>query len=95
MLRRWETNGLILLNFNSEAESRRMPLDKGKALLNLLTNTFTQAQFGLIGGPKDAVFIEQLLVNASNHDRIKTYCRQNNLVNIGQLNGKRKGFVDN
>jgi heptosyltransferase-2 len=78
-------NGLILLNFNSEAESRRMPLDKGKALLKLLTNTFTQARFGLIGGPKDAVFIEQLLVNASNHDRIENYTGKTTLVTLTNL----------
>jgi ADP-heptose:LPS heptosyltransferase len=71
-------NGLILLNFNSEAESRRMPLDKGQTLLKLLTNTFTQARFGLIGGPKDAVFIEQLLVNAGNQDRIENYTGKTN-----------------
>ncbi len=78
-------NELILLNFNSEAESRRMPLDKGRALLNLLTDTFTQARFGLIGGPKDAVFIEQLLVNAGNHDRIENYAGKTTLIGLANL----------
>lgn len=35
-----KANNLVLVNFNSEAESRRMPLDKGRELLNLLTHIF-------------------------------------------------------
>jgi heptosyltransferase-2 len=78
-------SGLILLNFNSEAESRRMPLDKGKELLNLLTQTFADTQFGLIGGPKDAVFIEELLQGAANLNRISNYCGKTTLVTLANL----------
>jgi heptosyltransferase II len=80
-----KTSGLILLNFNSEAESRRMPLDKGKELLNLLTQTFADTQFGLIGGPKDAVYVEELLQGAANLDRINNYCGKTTLVTLANL----------
>jgi lipopolysaccharide heptosyltransferase II len=80
-----KSNGLILLNFNSEAESRRMPLDKGRELLKLLTNAFTESKFGLIGGPKDAIFIEQLLVDAGNQDRIENYTGRTTLIGLANL----------
>ncbi|MFI5205856.1 MAG: nucleotidyltransferase family protein, partial [Candidatus Paceibacterales bacterium] len=38
-------NDQVVINFNSEASSRRMPLEKAKAILNGLTNTFTQVTF--------------------------------------------------
>lgn len=78
-------NGLVLINFNSEAESRRMPLDKGRELLMLLTGAFADMQFGLLGGPKDAVYIEQLLVNAPNLKRITNYAGKTTLVTLTNL----------
>jgi len=76
---------LILLNFNSEAESRRMPLDKGKELLQLLTETFIDHQFGLIGGSKDSVYVEELLQGAANLDRISNYCGKTTLATLANL----------
>ncbi|MFD2145331.1 glycosyltransferase family 9 protein [Mucilaginibacter antarcticus] len=78
-------NGLVLINFNSEAESRRMPLDKGRELLLLLTAAFTDIHFGLLGGPKDAVYIEQLLVNATNLNRVTNYAGKTTLVTLTNL----------
>ncbi|MDB5031456.1 glycosyltransferase family 9 protein [Mucilaginibacter sp.] len=80
-----QPNNLVLVNFNSEAESRRMPLDKGKALLNLLTNTFADKNFGLIGSPKDAVFIEQILDGAANVDRVANYTGKTTLATLSNL----------
>jgi len=50
-----------LINFNSEALSRRMPLDKAKTIISLLTNTFISTTFTFIGSPKEAAFIEQVI----------------------------------
>lgn len=83
-------NDLILLNFNSEAESRRMPLDKGKALLNLLSQTFPDKRFGLIGAPKDAVYVEDLLEGAENADRISNFCGKTTLVTLANLMASAK-----
>jgi len=76
---------LILLNFNSEAESRRMPLENGKALLDLLLRTFPDKQFGLIGGPKDAIYVEQLLEGAAGAERISNYCGRTTLLTLANL----------
>ena len=81
---------LILLNFNSEAASRRMPLDKGKSLLNLLTTVFPDYRFGLLGGPKDVVFIEQILDNAANIARIENYAGKTTLVTLTNLMASAK-----
>lgn len=52
---------LILLNFNSEATSRRMPLDKGKGLLNLLTTVFPDliqlVSYSFLRYDADALFV--------------------------------------
>lgn len=78
-------SGLVLLNFNSEAESRRMPLDKGRELLKLLTQTFTDRQFGFIGAPKESVYVEELLQGAANLDRISNYCGKTTLATLANL----------
>jgi lipopolysaccharide heptosyltransferase II len=83
-------NNLVLINFNSEAESRRMPLDKGRELLMLLTAAFTGIRFGLLGGPRDAVYIEQLLVNAPNADRIINYAGKTTLPTLTNLMASAK-----
>jgi ADP-heptose:LPS heptosyltransferase len=78
-------NNLVLINFNSEADSRRMPLDKGRELLTLLTGAFTGVRFGILGGPKDALFIEQLLAGAPNAERITNYAGKTTLVTLTNL----------
>jgi heptosyltransferase-2 len=83
-------SNLILLNFNSEAASRRMPLDKGRALLNLLTNTFTTHKFGLLGGPKDSIFIEEILADAANAYRIENYAGKTTLLTLTNLMASAK-----
>lgn len=86
-------SGLILLNFNSEAESRRMPLDKGKELLALITGTFADTQFGMIGSPKDAVFVEELLQGAADIDRISNYCGKTTLLTLANLMAGAKALL--
>jgi len=54
---------LVIINFNSEASSRRMPGDKAKHLLTLLQQTFSDVKFGLIGSPKEKAFIDELTSN--------------------------------
>jgi len=83
-------NNIILVNLNSEAESRRMPLDKGRALLNLLTETFANKRFGIIGAPKDAIYVEDLLEGAQNTDRISNFCGKTTLVTLANLMASAK-----
>jgi len=76
---------LVLLNFNSEADSRRMPVEKGRGLLNLLTHVFPDHKFGLLGGPKDVLYVEELIKNAHNPNRIENYAGKTTLVTLTNL----------
>jgi ADP-heptose:LPS heptosyltransferase len=78
-------NNNVLLNFNSEASSRRMPLDKAKKILDLLTNTFPGTSFTFIGAPKEAVFVEQVIDGANNADRIRNMAGKTDLAVLAQL----------
>jgi len=80
-------DGLVIINFNSEASSRRMPADKAKQMLNLLTNTFTKTRFTLIGSKKEAEFIEQITSGADNGDRLQNVAGQTDLAGLACLLG--------
>ena len=75
----------VLVNFNSEATSRRMPPDKGRRLLNTLTNTFTGTTFYLIGSPKESEFVNQLIAGAENADRLENHAGKTNLPGLCSL----------
>ena len=76
---------LVLINFNSEAESRRMPLDKAKSILNLLTNTFKEVSFTFIGSPKEAAFVDEILEGVENRERIENFAGKTDLVTLTNL----------
>jgi len=78
-------NNRMLINFNSEASSRRMPLDKGRALLNKLTATFPDMTFGLIGAPKEADFVNQLITGSENPGRLENYAGKTDLPGLCSL----------
>jgi lipopolysaccharide heptosyltransferase II len=75
----------VLINFNSEAESRRMPLDKAKSILNLLTHTFKEVSFIFIGSPKEAAFIDEILEGIGNRERIENFAGKTDLVTLTNL----------
>jgi lipopolysaccharide heptosyltransferase II len=75
----------VLINFNSEAESRRMPLDKGKALLNTLTRNFADTIFYLIGSPKESAFVSQLIIGCENSDRLENWAGKTDLPGLCNL----------
>ena len=80
-----ELNGLVLINFNSEAESRRMPLGKGINMINLVTVAFKEATFAFIGSPKDADHIDQFMEYAENKHQLKNYTGKTDLVGLANL----------
>lgn len=75
----------LLVNFNSEASSRRMPVDKGVALLNLLLSTFADISIGMIGSPKDAEHVNAILAGFTDKDRIVNHTGQTTLNNLASL----------
>ena len=75
----------VILNFNSEAVSRRMPIDKGKQLINVLTSTFKNVEFIIIGSPKEKQYVDELLSNVKNPDRLENYAGKTNLEQLCRL----------
>jgi ADP-heptose:LPS heptosyltransferase len=53
--------GVIVINFNSEAESRRMPVAKGASILNALIEAMPTQQFVCIGSVKDKEHVAAIL----------------------------------
>jgi len=88
-----EPNSLVLVNFNSEAVSRRMPIGKSINLINQLTNTFQNVHFALVGSPKDSDHIDQIYVNAENKERIKNLTGKTNLVELAKLMAGAKAVL--
>jgi lipopolysaccharide heptosyltransferase II len=78
-------NNLVLVNFNSEAESRRMPLGTGINLINKLTSTFKDANFAFIGAPKEADYVNQLIINSEHASRLQNYAGKTNLAELANL----------
>jgi lipopolysaccharide heptosyltransferase II len=52
---------VIIINFNSEAESRRMPVAKGASILNALIEAMPTRQFVCIGSVKDKDHVDAIL----------------------------------
>jgi lipopolysaccharide heptosyltransferase II len=80
-----QPNKKILINFNSEASSRRMPLHKGKGLINSLTTAFPGVTFTFIGSPKEKAFIEGICDGVQNRDRIENSAGSTNLIELCRL----------
>jgi heptosyltransferase-2 len=51
----------VLINFNSEASSRRMPVNKSRSILQHLHTSFPAITFGLIGSANDRPLIASIL----------------------------------
>lgn len=75
----------VLVNFNSEADSRRMPIDKGRSIIDTLTKTFRDNTFSFIGSPKEAAFVDQVIAGLENKDRIENLAGKTDLVGLCSL----------
>ena len=75
----------VVINFNSEASSRRMPLDKGRSIINNLTAAFQDVTFAFVGSPKEAAFVDELIMGLPNADRLQNHAGKTNLVGLAQL----------
>ena len=83
----------VLVNFNSEADSRRMPVEKAITIINLLTNSFLNTTFTFIGSPKESAFIEQVLNGAENGDRIENFAGKTSLEELCNLISESKALL--
>jgi len=75
----------VLINFNSEADSRRMPLDKAKTIINSLTNRFVNATFIFVGSPQESAFVDRVIDGAENTDRIENFAGKTDLAGLSNL----------
>jgi len=79
------TENLMVLNFNSEALSRRMPLDNGKQLLKTISGMFKTVKFALVGSAREKEFIDQLLAGTENTERLENYAGKTDLPGLCRL----------
>ncbi len=82
----------VILNFNSEAISRRMPLDKGKQLISALTNAFKSTRFVMVGSPKEKTYINELLSGTEN-GQIENYAGKTGLEALCELMASSKAVL--
>jgi len=75
----------VLVNFNSEAPSRRMPIEKAHTLLNSLIHAFPDVTFKFIGSPKESAFVEQIIEGIPNKDNIENQAGKTDLVGLSKL----------
>ena len=83
-----KTDNLVVINFNSEAISRRMPADKAKHIINTLTHTFPETKFAFVGSPKERVFVGGLINASEQPDLLENYAGKTDLKGLAQLMAK-------
>jgi ADP-heptose:LPS heptosyltransferase len=86
-------NNRVIINFNSEATSRRMPVDKSRSIINTLTHTFTNVTFALVGSPKEGVYIDELLTGLTHPERIENYAGKTSLADLTGLMAGSKAVL--
>lgn len=75
----------VLINFNSEAQSRRMPLDKAQSIVALLTQTFAGVNFTFIGSPKEAAFADEIIAGIKNKTMVENAAGKTDLPGLAKL----------
>jgi len=75
-------NQLLLINFNSEASSRRMPLEKAISLTQTLLEAFPDKKIGFIGAPKEAPYIHQIIHATGREHRINNFAGKTSLKEL-------------
>jgi heptosyltransferase-2 len=83
----------VIINFNSEASSRRMPLDKGRSIVNALTATFKDTTFSFVSSPKEAAFVNELLAGLDNTGRLQNLAGKTNLKGLAELMAGSKAVL--
>jgi lipopolysaccharide heptosyltransferase II len=74
---------LVLINFNSEAPSRRMPVEKGREIIRHLLANFPELRFGFVGAPKEVPHVEALISGFSGN--ITNYAGKTGLQSLASL----------
>ena len=86
-------NNRVIINFNSEASSRRMPVEKGRSIINALTHTFTNITFALVGSAKESFYIDELLDGLLYTERTENYAGKTSLESLATLMAESKAVI--
>lgn len=79
----------IVINVNSEADSRRLPVNKAVEIINLL-RTQTDAQLLLVGSPKEVPHVTAVYEALTNKTDVINLAGTTDLVKLIQLFGESK-----
>jgi lipopolysaccharide heptosyltransferase II len=83
----------VVVNFNSEASSRRMPLNKARSILNALTAAFADINFILIGAPRESAYIDEVITGLNNSSRLQNFAGKTDLVGLAGLMASSKAVL--
>jgi heptosyltransferase-2 len=83
----------VVVNFNSEASSRRMPLNKARSILNALTAAFADTNFILIGAPRESAFIDEVLTGLNNSNQLQNFAGKTDLAGLAGLMASSKAVL--
>lgn len=82
----------LLLNVNSEAVSRRLPLQKAVSLLNKLRES-TEEEIILIGGKSDKAFVAEIMTLVSDRSKIHVVAGETTLTDLVKLMLRSKAIL--
>ena len=76
----------LIVNINSEASSRRLPVSKAVSIINALQKQISQ-EIILVGSPKEKAFVDEVYASLNNNANISNYAGKTNLQELIQLLG--------
>lgn len=76
----------LVININSEAASRRLPLAKAVSLINIIRRTITE-EIILIGSPKEKEFVDQVYAMLDSRDNITNIAGSTSLPGLVDILG--------
>lgn len=81
-----EKKDAVIVNINSEAGSRRLPVAKAVSIINALQKQISQ-EIILVGSPKEKAFVDEVYAFVNNNGNISNYAGKTNLQELIQLLG--------
>ncbi|RYY08316.1 MAG: lipopolysaccharide heptosyltransferase II [Sphingobacteriaceae bacterium] len=87
------SKNILLINFNSEAESRRMPVIKARQITITLLNKFPEIKIGFLGTPNETPFINTIISGLNNQERIINFAGKTTLVELTDLIADAKAVL--
>ncbi len=87
----FQSKGALLVSFNSEASSRRMPLSKAVSILNAIADLPVN-NIILLGGPKDVNFNEGI-INLLNLPHVISWAGKTNLFELASIMSSAKALL--